>query len=151
MLRSTRVLRATSNPGIIADFPSAPRAPRPPKNPLLPAIPLYRRLLRAHRQLPPELRQIGDSYISSEFKLHKEVENPAQIIGFLSEWQKYGQELEGDKWKVGKIDKMKVEKMSDEQLGQLWELMKVTKEGASEEQNNEGMNDLMADITFKKK
>lgn len=149
MIRASRWLRATSTPGIIVDFPSAPRAPRPPKNPLLPAIPLYRQLLRAHRKLPPELRQIGDAYISSEFKLHKDVENPAQIIGFLSEWQKYGQELQGDSWKVGKIEKLKVEKMSDEQLGQLWELMKAAKAGKEDFPDEEGVEQLMNNITKK--
>lgn len=149
MIRASRWLRATSNPGIIVDFPSAPRAPRPPKNPLLPAIPLYRQLLRAHRKLPTELRQIGDAYISSEFKLHKNVENPAQMIGFLSEWQKYGQELQGDAWKVGKIEKLKVEKMSDEQLGQLWELMKAAKAGEEDQQDNQDVTQLMDDITKK--
>lgn len=48
---------------------------------LLPPIPLYRRLLRAHRKhLPREMRLMGDEYIKSEFRAHKDVENPVHIV-----------------------------------------------------------------------
>ncbi len=50
---------------------------------LLPPIPLYRRLLRAHRKfLPREMRLLGDEYIKSEFRAHREVENPVHIVSF---------------------------------------------------------------------
>ena len=45
-----------------------------------------------------------------------------QIVGFLTEWQLYAQQLEGDSWRDGKLDKEKVEKMSDEQITALWEM-----------------------------
>lgn len=49
--------------------------------PLLPPIPLYRRLLRAHRKfLPAEMRLLGDEYIKSEFRAHRNVENPAHLV-----------------------------------------------------------------------
>lgn len=49
---------------------------------LLPPIPLYRRLLRAHRKhLPSEMRVLGDEYIKSEFRAHRDVENPVHIVG----------------------------------------------------------------------
>jgi hypothetical protein len=75
------------------------------------------------------MRLLGDQYIKSEFRAHRNVENPVHIvnplhelglfgvadglpqIGFLTEWQMYAQRLEGDSWigeqmDVGKIDKM---------------------------------------------
>ncbi|RKF80443.1 Succinate dehydrogenase assembly factor 3, mitochondrial [Golovinomyces cichoracearum] len=87
---------------------------------LLPPIPLYRRLLRTHRKhLPKEMRLLGDEYIKSEFRSHRNIENPVHIIGFLSEWQMYAQKLEGDEWIGEKMDPGKIEKMS----GQMYELM----------------------------
>jgi hypothetical protein len=74
-------------------------------------------------------------------------------IGFLSEWQKYAQQLEGDTWRGEKMDKTKVDKMSgtfvtfapwrhlspngsvltatatsDQQISQLYELMKAIRQ-----------------------
>ncbi|KAE9381749.1 ACN9-domain-containing protein [Stipitochalara longipes BDJ] len=93
---------------------------------LLPPIPLYRRLLRAHRKhLPSDMRLLGDQYIKSEFRAHRNVENPVHIIGFLTEWQMYAQKLEGDSWIGERMDVGKIEKMSDQQLGQLYELMQA--------------------------
>ena len=48
-------------------------------------------------------------------------------IGFLTEWQMYAQALEGDTWQGEKLDPGKIEKLSDQQLGQLHELMKAIK------------------------
>lgn len=103
---------------------------------LLPPIPLYRRLLRVHRKkLPPQMRLLGDEYVKSEFRAHRNVDNPIHIVrmsldstqslarilnyhwaqvGFLTEWQLYAQQLEGDSWQGGKLDKAKLEKMSGE-------------------------------------
>lgn len=58
-----------------------------PFAPILPPLPLYRRVLRAHRKLPPEHRMLGDQYVRSEFKAHKGVDNPLYIVGFLTQWQ----------------------------------------------------------------
>ncbi|KAK9371220.1 hypothetical protein V1509DRAFT_613944 [Lipomyces kononenkoae] len=90
---------------------------------VLPPIPLYRRILRAHRRLPLEQRFLGDQYVKTEFRLHNGVENPLHIIGFLSSWQQYVEAIEGDKWKEAKLDVDKLEKMSDQQIIQLYELM----------------------------
>ena len=97
---------------------------------LLPPIPLYRRLFRSHRKfLPKEMRVLGDEYIKSEFRSHRNVENPMHIvsryvnaaekplltipqIGFLTEWQMYAQKIEGEAWKGEKLDKGKIDKMS---------------------------------------
>ncbi|ODQ55240.1 ACN9 family protein [Saitoella complicata NRRL Y-17804] len=102
------------------------RSIRPPPPALLTAIPLYRKILRAHRRLPVEQRLLGDSYVKQEFRLHKDVDNPAYVIGFLSSWQAYCQDIEGDRWLTAKIDQHKVAKLSNEQYGQLYELMKAS-------------------------
>ncbi|KAK7521689.1 acetate non-utilizing protein 9 [Phyllosticta citriasiana] len=99
---------------------------RPAPMALLPPIPLYRRILRAHRnKLDTQMRLLGDEYVKSEFRAHKSVENPMHIIGFLTEWQMYAQQLEGDSWRGEKMDKSKIDKMSDQQIGQLYELMQA--------------------------
>ncbi|KAH8815138.1 hypothetical protein F5884DRAFT_165535 [Xylogone sp. PMI_703] len=111
---------------------------RPAPMALLPPIPLYRRLLRAHRKhLPRDMRLLGDEYVKSEFRLHRSVENPVHIIGFLTEWQMYAQKLEGDSWRGEKMDPSKIEKMSDQQLGQMYELMKTIRSAESGEGENE--------------
>jgi hypothetical protein len=45
------------------------------------------------------------------------------IVGFLTEWQQYGQQLEGEDWKEQKIDPALLDRMSDQQVGQMYELM----------------------------
>ncbi|KAK5190113.1 hypothetical protein LTR47_010040 [Exophiala xenobiotica] len=93
---------------------------------LLPPIPLYRRLLRIHRKkLSPEERIFGDTYLKAEFRRHRDIENPLHIVGFLTEWQNYGQQLEGEGWKEQRIDPALVDKMSDQQIGQMYELMQA--------------------------
>lgn len=106
---------------------------RPEPMALLPPIPLYRRLFRAHRKhLPPQMRVLGDEYIKHEFRAHRNVDNPAHLIGFLTEWQLYAQKIEGDSWVGEKLDPGKVEKMSDQQIGQLYELMQAIKKQREE-------------------
>jgi Complex1_LYR-like len=60
---------------------------------LLPPIPLYRHLLRTHRQLPLEMRSLGDDYLKAEFNRHKQADNPVHIMGFLLEWNQYLDQL----------------------------------------------------------
>lgn len=87
---------------------------------LLPPIPLYRRILRSHRKyLDPEMRILGDQYIKSEFRAHRDVENPVHIVGFLTEWQMYAQQIEGEAWRGERMEKGKVEKMSGMSLSLL--------------------------------
>lgn len=47
---------------------------------LLPPLQLYRRILRVHRKLDPELRILGDSYVKKEFRAHRSAENPLHIV-----------------------------------------------------------------------
>ncbi|PKS10457.1 hypothetical protein jhhlp_002208 [Lomentospora prolificans] len=97
---------------------------------LLPPLQLYRRLLRAHRKhLPRDMRLLGDEYIKAEFRAHRDAENPSHVITFLTEWQLYAQKIEGDGWRGEKIDSRVIEKMSEEQMQQLYELMQAIREG----------------------
>ncbi|PPQ63572.1 hypothetical protein CVT24_004869 [Panaeolus cyanescens] len=97
-----------------------------------PSKKLYRRLLRAHRNLPADMRPLGDGYVKSEFRRHKEVTNPAHIIGFLSQWKMYLDQIpEGpnaSNFAGKRLDPTVFEKLSNEQLGQLYEVMHAAKD-----------------------
>ncbi|KAL1727073.1 hypothetical protein EV714DRAFT_217967 [Schizophyllum commune] len=99
---------------------------------LLPPIQLYRGILRGHRYLPPEMRSLGDDYVKAEFRRHRKVDNPLHIIAFLTEWKLYLDQLPKNEGSINfsgrKLDPMLIEKMSAEQLGQLYELMHATKD-----------------------
>ncbi|KAJ6599953.1 hypothetical protein DFH09DRAFT_1021304 [Mycena vulgaris] len=99
---------------------------------LLPPKPLYRRILRAHRELPREFRGLGDVYIKAEFRRHRSVTNPAHIIGFLSQWKVYLDDLprgpDAPAFSGKRLDATVYEKMSPEQLGQLYEFMRTAKD-----------------------
>lgn len=70
-------LRLLANPASVGA--AGPLRPAPLA--LLPPIPLYRRLLRTHRKkLGVEERLMGDNYIKSEFRAHRNVENPVHIV-----------------------------------------------------------------------
>jgi len=115
---------------------------------LLPPIPLYRRVLRAHRDLPREMRSLGDEYVKAEFRRHREVANPLHVVGFLSQWKLYlddlSQTISADRFSGRRLDPALLDKMSTEQLGQLYELMHATKnvwkpvetEGKSDNKNS---------------
>lgn len=106
------------------------RQRRPERNvaPLLPPLKLYREILRTHiHKLPPDLRFLGDQYVKAEFKAHQKIDNPLHIVGFLSQWQDYLRELDSESWVNGKLSKTDFEKMTDEQVNQLYELMQETK------------------------
>jgi hypothetical protein len=99
---------------------------------------LYRRILRVHRHLPLEMRSLGDDYVkagscsvscskpsplirplaSLEFRRHKDVTNPAHIIGFLSQWKVYLDQIpvgpEGQRFRGKKLDPTMFEKVRRE-------------------------------------
>lgn len=104
------------------------RRPDRQAEPLLPPLALYRSILRAHvTKLPQELRYLGDEYVKAEFKAHKSTDNPLHIVGFLTQWQDYLRSIDGGNWQEGKLTQLELEKMSPEQVGQLYELMQETK------------------------
>ena len=46
---------------------------------------LYKIIFQLHKSLPGELKQIGNSYVSKEFKLHKNA-SPEHTQIFMREW-----------------------------------------------------------------
>ncbi|CAE6350688.1 unnamed protein product [Rhizoctonia solani] len=82
------------------------------------------------------MRILGDDYVKAEFKRHQKIDNPVHIIGFLSQWKMYLDQLEQQASSTGgferfngrRMDPTVFEKMSSEQIGQLYELMHATKE-----------------------
>lgn len=96
--------------------------------PLFPPLQLYRRILREHRNLPTLQRELGDTYVKNEFKLHKDTDNPLHIVGFLASWQDYLHMLSKGEWVEGSLRSDVLEKLSPEQVVQLYELMKETEQ-----------------------
>ncbi|CAH2352111.1 succinate dehydrogenase assembly factor 3, mitochondrial [[Candida] railenensis] len=109
-----------------------PRRPERATAPLYPPLELYKRILRAHKILPADLRALGDMYVKAEFKAHQKIDNPLHIVGFLTQWQDYLRSIDGGDWMSGKLSKLELDKMSPEQIGQLYELMQEAK-GKKEE------------------
>jgi hypothetical protein len=69
------MLAVATDAGASKGFRSAPSA-------LLPPIPLYRTILRTHRKrLDVEQRVLGDMYVKAEFRAHRDIDNPVQIVG----------------------------------------------------------------------
>ena len=46
---------------------------------------LYKLVLRLHRGLPKEIKELGDVYVKDEFKRHKSCSAPEANV-FLNEW-----------------------------------------------------------------
>ncbi|CEP64305.1 Sdh7p LALA0_S11e01112g [Lachancea lanzarotensis] len=97
-----------------------------PAKPLLPPLQLYRRILREHRNLPDAQRELGDQYVKNEFKLHKTTSNPLHIVGFLASWQDYLHVVTQGQWHEATLSAELLDKMSPDQVTQLYELMKET-------------------------
>ncbi|KAL9527994.1 Succinate dehydrogenase assembly factor [Sphaerulina musiva] len=133
MLRPT--LRLLATPSTIGSQSSGLKRVPPA---LLPPILLYRRILRGHRKfLPQEMRVLGDEYVKAEFRAHQKIDNPIHIVAFLSEWQSYAQQVEGENWRGEKMDRGKIDKMSDEQLAQMYELMQAIRKQELEDNDPE--------------
>ena len=99
-----------------------------PAQPLLPPIHLYRRILREHRNLPPLQRELGDQYVKNEFRLHRSAENPLHIVGFLTSWQDYLRMISKGDWIDEAMSTEVLQKLSSDQVVQLYELMKETQQ-----------------------
>lgn len=95
---------------------------------------LYKTILKLHRGLPSELKQLGDEYTRSEFKRHKGCSVQEATI-FMSTWADYainlsqqlGMRGKPPSKKIGRpLDENLLENMSEEQLAQLYELLKAS-------------------------
>ena len=83
------------------------------------------------------MRFMGDSYLKSEFRATRSSDNPIHIIGFLSQWKLYLEELEASadaksgkstEYRGKRLEMDRLEQLSKEQVGQLYELMHATKD-----------------------
>ncbi|XP_039261980.1 succinate dehydrogenase assembly factor 3, mitochondrial-like [Styela clava] len=54
---------------------------------------LYKRILKLHQLLPPDLKAVGDQYCKQEFKQHKTAK-PEFVLPFLEQWREYANTLE---------------------------------------------------------
>ncbi|XP_022189912.2 succinate dehydrogenase assembly factor 3, mitochondrial [Nilaparvata lugens] len=97
---------------------------------------LYKTILRLHRGLPEGLKFLGDSYARDEFKRHKTC-NPAEAAVFMTEWTNYAIQLteqlglKGPKFSntLGAcMDEKLLDKMREDQIMQLYELMQASTE-----------------------
>ena len=93
-------------------------------------------MFQLHKSLPVELREIGNSYVRNEFKLHKAA-TPDQAKTFLTEWANYAQTLmkqlkpnAGPK-RIGLNLEDKIENFNEGQITQLYELFQETKKAPS--------------------
>ncbi|XP_018046646.1 PREDICTED: succinate dehydrogenase assembly factor 3, mitochondrial [Atta colombica] len=92
---------------------------------------LYKTILRLHRGLPAQVRPLGDGYVRDEFRRHKGCVESEAII-FLHEWTNYAVSLAEQLGLRGPhtakplgryLKEEDIEKMRDEQVCQLYELM----------------------------
>ncbi|OBA26380.1 ACN9-domain-containing protein [Hanseniaspora valbyensis NRRL Y-1626] len=100
--------------------------------PLVHPLKLYRDILRQHnkqfKHSNPMIKKLGDEYVKLEFKRHSVIDNPLHIVGFITKWQDYLFSISNGEWKNGTLSEDMLSKMSKEQVGQLYELMKASKE-----------------------
>lgn len=75
---------------------------------LLPPLQLYRRILRVHRKLDPEMRVLGDSYVKKEFRAHRTAENPLHIVRYTGRW-----DVELFQWELESVRKKTNASMAD--------------------------------------
>lgn len=54
---------------------------------------LYKRILKLHFHLPPDLKAVGDQYVKAEFRHHKSA-NPEFVPPFITQWREYADLLE---------------------------------------------------------
>lgn len=98
--------------------------------------------------MPEELQALGNSYVRDEFKRHKTC-NESQSKLFMVEWTNYAVQLSQQlglgvrgkpKDKIGEnLNVEDLDKFKDDQIVQLYELLKVTKE--SEPDDKSATND----------
>lgn len=94
---------------------------------------LYKVIFQLHKSMPNELRELGNSYVRSEFKLHKTA-TPEHTKTFMNEWANYTKTLMkqvNPKYgiKFGENLEYKLDDFNDGQITQLYELfLESTKE-----------------------
>jgi hypothetical protein len=63
----------------------------------LSALSLYRKILKLHKSLPKQMRELGDKYVKQEFKSHLFPKNEGfkytHYETFIMSWKKYLEEM----------------------------------------------------------
>eukprot|EP00903_Cladosiphon_okamuranus_P014821 g13726.t1 len=92
---------------------------------------LYKDILRQHRfALPPKHRELGDRYVRSEFKAHKEATGD-QVAQFMHAWRSYLEQLRNESGQVGRpLSEDDVAHLNDEQREQLLRLQQQASSSA---------------------
>ncbi|KAI9230960.1 MAG: hypothetical protein DHS80DRAFT_11589 [Piptocephalis tieghemiana] len=89
---------------------------------------LYRRILRLHRQLPTDFRQLGDAHVRDEFHHHRTTTDPQFLEQFLSQWSQYADTLQEQLSSGADLGKSlgedRVKKLDADKTQRLWELRK---------------------------
>lgn len=101
----------------------------PMTTPLITPLRLFKQILKQHNKQfrnEPEMKKLGDEYVKLEFKRHADIENPLYIVGFITKWQDYLYQLSNGEWQEGSLSEEMLKKMSSEQIGQIYELMKAS-------------------------
>ena len=101
----------------------------PMTTPLITPLRLFKQILKQHNKQfrnEPDMKKLGDEYVKLEFKRHADIENPLYIVGFLTKWQDYLYQLSNGEWQEGSLSEEMLNKMSSEQIGQIYELMKAS-------------------------
>ena len=84
---------------------------------------LYRSILRAHRNLPGPMKELGGTYAREEFRTHLRSEKiqEKQWRTFVESWQSYVESLRGDAGIVvsGDLTEDVIEQLTPEQRQQL--------------------------------
>ncbi|XP_074111449.1 succinate dehydrogenase assembly factor 3 [Cotesia typhae] len=92
---------------------------------------LYKTILKLHRGLPTEMQSLGTPYVRDEFRRHKNC-NEAESYVFMNEWTEYAITIAKQLGLRGPISAKPLgkslevndlEKLRDEQIYQLYELM----------------------------
>ncbi|KAJ2398731.1 hypothetical protein GGI23_003069 [Coemansia sp. RSA 2559] len=108
------------------------------------ALHLYRQILRVHRQLPREIRFVGDQYVRAEFRNHRTVTDARFLEPFFKQWTMYLDELtknttqrnadpvrsdgaQGEAWDIGRhLDRETLESLDDDKAEQLLDLHRAS-------------------------
>lgn len=109
-------------------------------------INLYRHILKLHRLLPSEMKTLGDSYVKTEFNLHKNVKDPKILETFYLEWAQYAEKLlqqvshdfktnSVEKSLGAKLELKRLSEFNDDQLYNLMELRKFALNGKETKTN----------------
>lgn len=91
---------------------------------------MYRRILRAHRRLPEQMRFVGDQYVRAEFRSHQEITDRKYLDPFFNQWSSYLEMIQQQthqQTRLGQdLDQTTIESLEDDRAEQLLELHKAS-------------------------